>query len=185
MYYESEAERQLTQNRDMRTRSPIWSKKLCRRRGTVEAIQSSSFGKCWKSANPSHTELGMLWSHAVGFCPFLRFESIFFWVAFLLHKHKEYEWPCKSKQKVFPSAMTVIECMGKNMSASPKYFPSLLLILVYGLLELHTVPMHVVILGGFFFHGLVPDPYKYSTCITLFDEEFHRTVTREPSLLWT
>lgn len=66
------------------------------------------------------------------------------------------------------------------MNASQECFPSLLLILVYGLLKLHTISMHLVILGGFIFHGLVPDPYKYSTCITSFDEEFHRSVTHEP-----
>lgn len=75
--------------------------------------------------------------------------------------------------------MTVIECMGKKMNASSKHFPGFLLILVYGFLELHTIPMHLVSLGGFIFHRLVSDPCNYSTCITSFDEEFHRSVTYE------
>lgn len=69
---------------------------------------------------------------------------------------------------------------GEEYECFPKYFPSLLLLLVYGLPELHTVPMHLVILGGFIFHGLLPDPRQYSTCVTSFGEEFHRSVTHEP-----
>lgn len=110
---------------------------------------------------------------------FISYRYKLFWIALLLHKHKEHEWPYKSK-KVFSSAMTGIECIGKNRIVSDKYFPNLLLLLLHGLLELHTVPMHLINLGGFIFHGLIPDLYKYSTCMTAFDEEFHRSVTHQP-----
>lgn len=67
------------------------------------------------------------------------------------------------------------------MNPSHKYFSSLLLIVVYGLPELHTVSMHLVI-GCFNFHGRVPDSCKYLTCITSFVVEFHQSVPQEPFL---
>lgn len=64
--------------------------------------------------------------------------------------------------------MAMIEYTRMTTNSSHEYFSSLLLILVYWPLDLHTVSMHSVILGCFNFHGLVPDPYKYLTCITSF-----------------
>lgn len=74
-------------------------------------------------------------------------------------------------------AMTMSEHAKMIVTPSHEYFSSFPLIVVYGLLELHTAPMHLVILGCFNFYGLVPDPYKH---LTSFDVEFHQSVTHEP-----
>lgn len=76
-------------------------------------------------------------------------------------------------------AMTMSEHTRMIVTPSHEYFSSFPLIVVYGLLELHTAPMHLVILGCFNFYGLVPDPYKH---LTSFDVEFHQSVTHGPFL---
>lgn len=76
--------------------------------------------------------------------------------------------------------MKIIEYTRMVMNSSHEYFSSLLLILAYWLLRLYTVSLHSVILGCFGFHGLVPDQYRYLTCITSFYMDLHQSVTHEP-----